>query len=1122
MTSESMLFSIISLIINIILQANGYLQQIEINAINDLYNSLNGKYWTGCQWNMTMINNTNKDHIVRDHCGILSFDNNVWQPTVQQVGAINFGVNLTRGLISNVTGFIPQSIGNFSGLMNLYFWYNNIHGDIPSELCNLKHLINIMIVGTDLQNIPSCIFNSTGLGTLAFQFSEKLSVNDKNIKQLCNNKHIKYKFMGLTIQNINYTGSIPECIGYDLPMLSALQFISIGDQHNPIQGSIPSSINNLNHLTQISFYDIIMEKTGNHSMNLSFKNPSLVARLDLDLDLVNINIYDLCNASRLSNIHLINNDENHLVHVPMQCLFKDDNKFTTFILSGPGLIATVNDIICNQNDSLDSFGIINGKYIDINIPQCLFYFPNLVQLHFTNNPGLHSLPSHMINSSILSEVIITNNANLQTRVATLFTKNSFQNLQILLLDNNDFFDQNINEFLHNIFINSPKLVSFTLHGNKYLSGSLPSLSDNSHDIFMDNLQILTLHDLDLHGTIPNYLHLSRNVSMSNSILITLHNNRLSGTIPIALFLNIKDNQHNINFDPIILLGNKFTVEDHTHNQWLQQNSLFTDVSALYISKMDSIKSYIIVAIACGSLLIYMILLFVKKRLSNKLMTYLEGKEQILFLYNLDIINNLLIDPILLCLSTTFIIFYACNSKYYTENTVLSMFSLYNYYSNDSSVNIVFAVLTLLLNIIIIIKVKQIHESMSQTRFNKWPCTEKMYDNCNEKKRHCRIYTNELCSCTLYFVVFMVILSFVFGYGLFSSLPSNNVFNLNSYSSLKAVTWPLSLVLSISKSIIIPKFTNSLFNTFNISYKYRNKCIMMLRTIMVIIIPFMSSIFFINACGGEWSLFWNNCNSQNKYQFDVNATITTQEVDILGPNHKNAFWFAPQTMTFTNLLTSKEVCDISIPSSNNVEKCMREFFDLWTNVLFESMIIMIFMPIFIVIFKVIRYKCAKNRENDNTFCIRIDSAYVMITNKLEICLIFTLICPLILPLIITILKWNEIFYYFMIRKLKWNVTFSYNIDIPTGFLYFSLFMSHLFAFLFLLYYQYITNRNYNIIVSILFVTIIIITYVSLWLYSKSAKKQSINDDQVLKLVDNELTYNKAGSINDVLNTQPIQN
>eukprot|EP01084_Bolivina_argentea_P248962 416577_1 len=132
-----------------------------------------------------------------------------------------------------------------------------------------------------------------------------------------------------------------------------------------------------------------------------------------------------------------------------------------------------------------------------------------------------------------------------------------------------------------------------------------------------------------------------------------------------------------------------------------------------------------------------------------------------------------------------------------------------------------------------------------------------------------------------------------------------------------------------------------------------------------------------------------------------------------------------------------------------------------------------MPFFIIIGKLIKNKIFKY-----DLYLSIDSEYIMIISKFEIFLIFSPFSPLIVPLIICILKWNELFYSFIIYKLKWKIKFSYNNNLPVAYLYIALAIQHILSFLFLFYYQHAFNQYFQTIASIIFLSVIILCYVSL--------------------------------------------
>lgn len=287
------------------------------------------------------------------------------------------------------------------------------------------------------------------------------------------------------------------------------------------------------------------------------------------------------------------------------------------------------------------------------------------------------------------------------------------------------------------------------------------------------------------------------------------------------------------------------------------NSLFIDASNLYLSFYDIFLSYF----ECVLAFLLLAALFMMQCLSmNK-----EDDIDHLFLFNLRKINAVLNDNVLLIFHAILIIFYALNSNYWSDNTFISLFSLYNFYSDSFGVNVCLYLLILAFNVIMIQKVVQLN-------FNKYSYDDNLLNdrrvridsmhslNKNgyielDSLREDRFAFSTRCahkmSFCVYIVLYVLVMLLVLSYGLFSLLPSNNVFGLNSYYTLKAMTVCLSFVLSMNKGLLIPNMINSLFAIFGIHRKHRNDVIMLLRTIVVVIIPLISSFLFLNECGNGW-------------------------------------------------------------------------------------------------------------------------------------------------------------------------------------------------------------------------------------------------------------------------------
>jgi len=232
-------------------------------ALVALYNSTNGDNWT---------ENTNwlqPGQPVSTWYGIVINDNRVAQIDLVRnnltgtlpdeigdldslkvlelyVNQISGGIPATIGNLAGLTwlslrgnqliGSIPSEIGNLINLEHLYLFENQLEGPIPAEignLVNLKYLLlqNNMLIGP----IPDEICNLTGLSHLSLdynQLSDSIPDCIGNITGLTE----------LRLGNNKLTGSIPEGIGN----LTNLGYLDLSN--NQLMGSIPTEIGNLTKL----------------------------------------------------------------------------------------------------------------------------------------------------------------------------------------------------------------------------------------------------------------------------------------------------------------------------------------------------------------------------------------------------------------------------------------------------------------------------------------------------------------------------------------------------------------------------------------------------------------------------------------------------------------------------------------------------------------------------------------------------------------------------------------------------------------------------------------------------------------------------------------------------------
>ena len=347
---------------------------------------------------------------------------------------------------NQLTGTIPTELGNLTNLRWLYLYNNELSGEIPEELGQLSSLAHLRLDNNQLTGtIP------TELGSLTKLFDMLLSDNQLTGTIPTELGNLT-KLLNMRLDNNQLTGTIPTELG------NLTSFIAMYLSNNQLSGTIPTELGNLTNL-----------------LNMRLDNNQLTGTIPTELgNLTNLQLLYL-NGNQLSGT--IPTELGQLTGLTE--LLLDDNQLSGQIPAELGSLTTLQFLLLHNNR-------LSGS-----IPTELGNLTALLQwMYLHNNQLTGAIPTELGNLTVLNRMILSGNQLSGQIPAEL---GSLTTLQFLLLHRNQ------------------------------LSGSIPTELGN-----LTALWWMYLHNNQLNGEIPTELG-----QLTSLQRMYLSNNQLTGMIPLT-------------------------------------------------------------------------------------------------------------------------------------------------------------------------------------------------------------------------------------------------------------------------------------------------------------------------------------------------------------------------------------------------------------------------------------------------------------------------------------------------------------------------------------------------------------------------------------------------------------
>ncbi|WP_181990747.1 leucine-rich repeat domain-containing protein [Bacteroides cellulosilyticus] len=509
---------------------------IEKDALVALYKATNGDYWK---------NRTNwcSDKPVSEWYGV----------TINPTGTVR-DIQLTY---NNLSGILPEEIGNLKELDFLNLYGNSLSGNIPNSITKSK-LSTLWLANNQLSGDISVVLeqlmdlkqNLISLDLSNNKFSGSISTSIGNFtklrylrlgnNQLSGNIPIELGNLSNLIQlilgNNKLSGSIPKTIGN----LTKLQTLYLAN--NRLTGNIPPEIGNM---LSLETFDIGSYTAGSEGGDMEIGPGGEIITGRSKNEITGSIPKELCRLSNLKSFVVINNllsgeMPNEIWNIPkLEVLLVSENNFS----------GTLSEDIGNAKN-LKQLWLYNNNFSG-ELPSTITKLVKLKELLLGNNSFSGELPKDIGFMAELRQISCNNNLFTGTIPVSIC---NLINLEMLELGNaymgNGIPLENFNKFSGEIpanIGNLKKLYHFSISDNN-IGGIIPKSIGK-----LVELRNFSIANNKIEGTLPKEIGNMKNIDTfnadNNSIggiiprsitdLITLrsfsiHNNKVEGTIPEAM------------------------------------------------------------------------------------------------------------------------------------------------------------------------------------------------------------------------------------------------------------------------------------------------------------------------------------------------------------------------------------------------------------------------------------------------------------------------------------------------------------------------------------------------------------------------------------------------------------